>query len=73
MDLFSDDYFLRKVLKEAEKAFNSGEVPVVAAIECEKNNYVFQILFYDLFRILISSSKSIKSLGLPVFCFVSIK
>lgn len=32
MDLFSDEYFMREALKEAQKAFDSNEVPVGAVI-----------------------------------------
>jgi tRNA(adenine34) deaminase len=32
MDLFSDEYFMRQALKEAQKAFDKGEVPIGAVI-----------------------------------------
>ena len=32
MDLFSDEYFMREALKEAQKAFDRDEVPVGAVI-----------------------------------------
>jgi tRNA(adenine34) deaminase len=34
MELFSDDYFMREALKEAQKAFEIGEVPVGAVVVC---------------------------------------
>ena len=35
MDLYSDDYFMREALKEAEKALAIGEVPVGAVVVCK--------------------------------------
>ena len=32
---FTDDYFMREALKEAQKAFDADEVPVGAVIVCE--------------------------------------
>lgn len=32
MDMFSDEYFMKKALQEAEMAFDKGEVPVGAVI-----------------------------------------
>lgn len=32
IDLFTDEYFMREALKEAEKAFASGEIPVGAVV-----------------------------------------
>lgn len=32
MDNFSDEYFMREALKEAQKAFDEGEVPVGAVV-----------------------------------------
>lgn len=32
MDLFSDEYFMRQALNEAQKAFDKGEVPIGAVI-----------------------------------------
>jgi tRNA(adenine34) deaminase len=34
MDLYSDEYFMREALKEAEKAFEINEVPVGAVVTC---------------------------------------
>jgi len=34
MDLYSDEYFMREALKEAEKALEISEVPVGAIITC---------------------------------------
>lgn len=36
MDLFSDEYFMKEALKEAQKAFDSNEVPVGAVIVSNK-------------------------------------
>lgn len=36
MDLFSDEFFMRKALKEAKKAFEKDEVPVGAVIVSNK-------------------------------------
>lgn len=36
MDLFSDAYFMREALKEAEKALARDEVPVGAVVVCNK-------------------------------------
>jgi len=33
---FSDEYFMREALKEAQKAFNDDEVPIGAVIVCNK-------------------------------------
>ena len=35
MELFTDEYFMREALKEAEKAFAIGEVPVGAVVVCK--------------------------------------
>jgi tRNA(adenine34) deaminase len=35
MDLYSDDYFMREALKEANKALEIGEVPVGAVVVCK--------------------------------------
>jgi len=35
LSVFSDDYFMKEALKEAQKAFNDNEVPVGAVIVCE--------------------------------------
>jgi tRNA(adenine34) deaminase len=35
MDLYTDEYFMREALKEAQKAFEIGEVPVGAVIVCK--------------------------------------
>lgn len=32
MDLYTDEYFMREALKEAQKAFDDGEVPVGAVV-----------------------------------------
>ena len=32
MDLFNDEYYMRQALREAELAFNEGEVPVGAVV-----------------------------------------
>lgn len=34
MDLYTDDWFMREALKEAQKAFEIGEVPVGAVVTC---------------------------------------
>jgi tRNA(adenine34) deaminase len=34
MELYTDEYFMREALKEAEKAFEIGEVPVGAVVAC---------------------------------------
>jgi tRNA(adenine34) deaminase len=34
MDLYTDEYFMREALKEAQKAFEIGEVPVGAVVVC---------------------------------------
>src|SRR5690606_2594124 len=34
MDLFSDEYFMREALKEAQKALDISEVPVGAVVVC---------------------------------------
>jgi tRNA(adenine34) deaminase len=38
LSVFSDEYFMKEALKEAQKAFNADEVPVGAVIVC--NNQV---------------------------------
>ena len=35
MDLFTDDYFMREALKEAQKAFTIDEIPVGAVVVCK--------------------------------------
>lgn len=35
MDLYTDEYFMREALKEAQKAFEDGEVPVGAVVVCQ--------------------------------------
>jgi tRNA(adenine34) deaminase len=35
MELFTDEYFMREALKEAQKAFEIGEVPVGAVVVCK--------------------------------------
>lgn len=35
MELFTDEYFMREALKEAEKALATGEVPVGAVVVCK--------------------------------------
>ncbi|MBL7856622.1 MAG: nucleoside deaminase [Cyclobacteriaceae bacterium] len=35
MDLFTDDYFMREALKEAQKALAISEVPVGAVVVCQ--------------------------------------
>jgi len=35
MDLFTDEYFMREALKEAQKAFEISEVPVGAVVVCK--------------------------------------
>jgi tRNA(adenine34) deaminase len=35
MDLYTDEYFMREALKEAQKAFEIGEVPVGAVMVCK--------------------------------------
>jgi tRNA(adenine34) deaminase len=35
MDLYTDDYFMREAMKEANKAFEIGEVPVGAVVVCQ--------------------------------------
>lgn len=34
MELYTDEYFMREALKEAQKAFDIGEVPVGAVVVC---------------------------------------
>jgi tRNA(adenine34) deaminase len=36
LSLFSDEYFMKEALKEAQKAFEADEVPVGAVIVCKK-------------------------------------
>lgn len=35
MELFTEEYFMREALKEAQKAFDIGEVPVGAVVVCK--------------------------------------
>jgi tRNA(adenine34) deaminase len=35
MELYTDDYFMREALKEAQKAFDSSEIPVGAVVVCK--------------------------------------
>jgi tRNA(adenine34) deaminase len=35
MDLYTDEYFMREALKEANKAFEDGEIPVGAVVRCQ--------------------------------------
>ena len=35
MELYTDEYFMREALKEAQKAFEIGEVPVGAVMVCK--------------------------------------
>lgn len=35
LDIHSDDHFMRQALKEAEKAFEEGEIPVGAVVVCQ--------------------------------------
>jgi tRNA(adenine34) deaminase len=35
MELYTDEYFMREALKEAQKAFDIGEVPVGAVVVCK--------------------------------------
>ncbi len=35
MELFTDEYFMREALKEANKALETGEVPVGAVVVCK--------------------------------------
>ncbi len=35
MELYSDEYFMKKALEQAEEAYDLGEVPVGAVIVCE--------------------------------------
>jgi tRNA(adenine34) deaminase len=35
IELYTDEYFMREALKEAQKAFDSGEVPVGAVVVCK--------------------------------------
>ena len=39
MELYSDEYFMREALKEAQKAFDDGEVPV-GAVVVSKNKII---------------------------------
>ena len=36
LSIFSDDYFMDQAIKEAEKAFEAGEIPVGAIVVCQK-------------------------------------
>lgn len=35
MELYTDEYFMREALKEANKAFDLGEIPVGAVVVCQ--------------------------------------
>ncbi|HYG18251.1 MAG TPA: nucleoside deaminase [Ohtaekwangia sp.] len=35
MELYTDEYFMREALKEAQRAFDIGEVPVGAVVVCK--------------------------------------
>ena len=35
MDVYTDDFFMREAMKEADKAFEIGEVPVGAVVVCQ--------------------------------------
>jgi tRNA(adenine34) deaminase len=35
MDIFSDEYFMKRAFKEAEQAFKKGEVPIGAVVVCQ--------------------------------------
>lgn len=35
MELYTDEYFMREALKEAQKAFDIGEIPVGAVMVCK--------------------------------------
>lgn len=35
IELYTDEYFMREALKEAQKAFDSGEIPVGAVVVCK--------------------------------------
>jgi tRNA(adenine34) deaminase len=35
MEIFSDEYFMKRALSEAEQAFKDGEVPIGAVIVCQ--------------------------------------
>ena len=35
MELFTEEYFMREALKEAQKAFATGEIPVGAVVVCK--------------------------------------
>ena len=35
MELFTDDYFMKRALAEAQQAFAEGEVPVGAVVVCQ--------------------------------------
>jgi tRNA(adenine34) deaminase len=35
MELYSDDYFMREALKEAQKAYDDHEIPVGAVVVCK--------------------------------------
>jgi tRNA(adenine34) deaminase len=35
MEIFTDEYFMKRALKEAERAFDLGEVPIGALVVCE--------------------------------------
>jgi len=37
LKLFSDEFFMREALKEAQKAFEKGEVPVGAVVVCNNS------------------------------------
>ena len=35
IELYTDEYFMREALKEAQRAFEIGEVPVGAVVVCQ--------------------------------------
>ncbi len=35
MEVFTDEYFMKEALKEAQKAYDAGEVPIGAIIVCD--------------------------------------
>lgn len=37
VELFSDAYFMRKALQEAQAAFDEGEVPIGAVVVCDRS------------------------------------
>lgn len=36
-ELFSDEYFMRKALQEAQAAYDEGEVPIGAVVVCDRS------------------------------------